>query len=76
MGETNKVEISLQENAFEQHGEIMHKPYIISSFTEDLGGKASLSSTVAFRRAQSETEEEWEMKGAKRGMRKPANEAR
>lgn len=73
MGETNKVESSLQENAFEQHGEIVHKPYIISSFTEDLGGKASLSSAVAF---QSETEEEWEMKGAKRGMRKPANEER
>lgn len=61
---------------FEHHREIMHKPYIIPSFTEDLRRETSLSSTVAFRGAQSETEEEWEMKGEKRGMRKPANEER
>lgn len=54
----------------------MHKPYIISSFKEDLERKTSLSSSVEFWSAQSETEEEWKMKGGKRGMWKLTNEER
>lgn len=57
MGETNNVESSpFQRTLFKQHKEIMHKPCIISAFSEDRGRKTSLSSTVAFGRAQSETE--------------------